>query len=174
MKSLVFSLLVSSAVSYLGWELFLYYLYEPLTATVIVALLVAWFRFRSLRSGLPAPYGRGRVSIIDEKASMRSGLLLVLGGIISVGGLMASVYLLPPELYFIVLIGVVAGLPLSQAVYFALVASVEATSRSRVLLATEETTRDGVDVLVKTVEMVPRDGGLDEILRPRQVENGRP
>jgi hypothetical protein len=173
-KSLVFSLLVTSAVAYLGWELFLYYLYEPLIATAIVALLVAWFRFRGLRSGLPAPYGRGRVSIIDEKASMRSGVLLVLGGIISVGGLMASVYLLPPELYFIVLIGVVAGLPLSQAVYFALVASVEAKSHSRVFLATEETTRDGADVLVKTVEMVHRDGGLDELLRPRQVESGQP
>ncbi|MGD0476593.1 MAG: hypothetical protein ABSB29_00310 [Nitrososphaerales archaeon] len=155
-KSLVFSLVLFSAAAYVGWKLFLNYLYEPLAAAAVVALLVTLFRFRGIRSGLPAPYGRGRVSIIDEKAALRSGVLIVLGGIISMVGLMASVFLIPPEQYFVLLIGVIAGLPLSQAVFFALVAIVEAGSRSKIFWVTEETKKDERAVLVKTVEMVPR------------------
>jgi hypothetical protein len=155
-KILVFSLAVFSAAVYVGWALLFNSMYEPLAAAAVVALLVTLFRFRGLRSGLPTPYGRGRVSIIDEKAASRSGVLLVLGGFISMVGLMASVVLIPPELYFVLLIGVIAGLPVSQAVFFAVVAIVEARSRSKIFWVTEETTKDERTVLVKTVEMVPR------------------
>ncbi len=156
MKSLVFSIVVSSATAYVGWELLLYYLYEPLTVAAVVAILVALFRFRSLRSGMPAPFGLGRASVIDEKATARSGFLLVLGGIISVVGLMGSVFFIPPELYFVLLLGIIAGLPLSVIVFFALVAFVEARSSSRIYLVAEEATKEGETVLVKTVEMVTK------------------
>ena len=155
-KILVFSLAVFSAAVYVGWELLFNSLYEPLAAAAIVALLVTLFRFRGLRSGLPTPYGRGRVSIIDEKSAYRSGLLLVLGGFVSMVGLVASVAVIPPELYFVLLMGIIAGLPVSQAVFFALVAIVEARSRSKIFWVTEETTKHEKTVLVKTVEMVPR------------------
>ena len=155
-KILVFSLAVFSAAVYVGWELLFNSLYEPLAAAAIVALLVTLFRFRGLRSGLPTPYGRGRVSIIDEKSAYRSGLLLVLGGFVSMVGLVASVAVIPPELYFVLLMGIIAGLPVSQAVFFALVTVIEARSRSKIFWVTEETTKEEKTVLVKTVEMVPR------------------
>jgi hypothetical protein len=155
-KNLAFSLVVSFAVVFLGWELFVGKLYEPLAAAGAIALLVTWFRFRGLRSGLPSPYGQGKTSVVDEKVAMRSGVLIVLGGILSVVGLMASVFLFPPEYYFVLLLGVIAGLPLSQVLFFALVSGVESKSRSKIFLLAEEKTKDEKTVLVKSIEMVPR------------------
>lgn len=131
-------------------------IYVPLAGALIVSFSVTWFRFRGLRSGLPKPYGRGRRSSIDAKSSARSGLLIVLGGILCLVVVMGSVIFLPPVAFFALVFGLTAGLPLEELVFFALVARLERASRTRIFSVTEETEEGGEEVLVKTVEMVPR------------------
>lgn len=122
----------------------------------MVSLSVTGYRFRSLRSGMPKPYGLGKPSSIDAKSAARSGLLIVLGGIFCLVVVLGSVYFLPPVAFFALIFGLMAGLPLEELVFFALVTRIERASRTRIFSVTEETEQGGEEVLLKTVEMIPR------------------
>ena len=80
----------------------------------------------------------------------------MLGGILCLVVVMGSVIFLPPVAFFALVFGLTAGLPLEELVFFALVARLERASRTRIFSVTEETEEGGEEVLVKTVEMVPR------------------
>jgi|GEM_PF-706592 hypothetical protein len=157
LKSLGLSLIVCPSALYLGWSLFGYLFYAPLLASLAVALVIVWFRMRGLRSALPEPYGNGRVSTIDASAAARTGFLIILGGILLMVGVMGSFYFLPSEYMalFVLVFGLMAGLPLNEIVFFALVTGLERKSRSRIFAVTEETSESGRTVLVKTVELAP-------------------
>jgi hypothetical protein len=155
LKSLGLSLVVCPSALYLGWQFFGNLFYAPLLAALAVALAPTWFRMRGLRSSLPEPYGNGRVSTIDASAAARSGLLIVLVGMISMVGLMGSVFILPPVVFFVLVFGLMAGLPLNEVVFFGLVTRLERKTHSRIFAVTEETSESGRTVLVKTVELTP-------------------
>lgn len=149
------SLVVCPSALYLGWVLFGDLFYAPLLASLAVALALVWFRMRGLRSGLPEPYGNGKVSTIDAASAARSGMLIILGGILSMVLLLGSVYFLPWLAFFVLVFSLMAGLPLNEIVLFALVARLERRSQSRIFSVTEETSQNGKTVLVRTVELAP-------------------
>ena len=62
-------------------------------------------------------------------------------------------FVLPAFEYFVLVFGVCAGLPLNEVLYFALVTSIERRLRTRIYVITEETVRDGREVLVKSVDL---------------------
>jgi hypothetical protein len=97
-KSLLLSVLVFSGVIYLSATRFFFYdTYLPLGVALVIALAVFAYRSRNLREKMPEPYGKGRTSTVDAKAALRSGILLSVGGGLSLVGLMGSVFFLPSE-----------------------------------------------------------------------------
>lgn len=118
-----------------------------------MAAAAVWIRTRSLRAGLPEPYGKGKVSTIDAKKATRDGLLLALAGALATFGVLGSVYVLPPVVFFSLVFGLAAGLPMSEIVFFAVVARLEKASESRIFRVTEETEDEGKPALVKTLTM---------------------
>jgi len=161
MRSLGLSILVCTAALYLAGLLFgLYDLYIPLAAILLTAIAVVWLRARGLRSGLPSPYGRGKVSKTDAKRAIRQGLLIILGAALSTLVLLGSVYLLPAAAFFAVVFGLMGGLPLNEIVFFVLVARYERVSGSRIFMVSEEREESGESAVVKTYEMRPRRSAL--------------
>ena len=159
-KSLGVSVIVCLIGLSFAATLFGYYFYFPLAATVVVSLAAFLVRIRGIRSGLPEPYGRGKVSKIDVKGTGRSGFLLLLGGVLSTVGLLATVFFLPPVVFLALIFGFISGMPLSEVAYFILVARYEAISGSRIYLITEEAGQPGEAAsLVKSFEMRRRRSG---------------
>lgn len=152
-KSLGLSVLVCPVALYFAFLLFGYYLYVPLGAALVVAAAAVWFRTRRLRAGLPEPYGKGKASTTDTKKAAREGLLTLLVGALATVGLLGSVYVLPPPVFFTVVFGLAAGMPLNEIALFVLVTRLERTSGSRIFLITEEIEDDGKPALLRTFEM---------------------
>ena len=119
-----------------------------------LALSVYLFRSFTLKSGMPPPYGRGEVTKLDSRRSMRDGVLIVLGGAGSLFAVFATAYLFNPFLVFFPLVlGLMMGLPLSQVLYFLHVGRLEQITRSRIYSVTEESFEDGMPVLLKSIEL---------------------
>ena len=141
---------------YLALTIFGSLFYAPLLVALVVALIPVWYRMRGVNASMPEPYGRGQVKTIDSASAARSGLLITLGGIVAMVGLIGSVYLFPdPQEYFALILGLTAGLPLNEILYFSLVYRLERRSKSRILVITEETSQNGKEVLFKTFELSP-------------------
>ena len=155
-RSIAVSAVVLAGSLTLASQVFQYYVYAPLLAAIGISLSVTWFRFRSLRSMMPEPYGGGKRSSIDAKKAARSGILIVLGGILTLVVVMGSVFVLPPVAFFALIFGIMAGLPLEELLFFGLVTRLEKKSETRIFSVTEETGEEESTVLVKTVEMIPR------------------
>jgi hypothetical protein len=154
LKSILLSVLVFSAVIYLAaTRFFLYDVYMPVGVSLVISLVVFAYRSRNLRQKMPEPYGKGKTSTVDAKAAMRSGILLSVGGGLFLVGLMGSVFFLPSEVFFAILLGVIGGLPLSDIFFFALTTQYERKSGCRVLYVTNETTIEGETALVKSVAL---------------------
>ncbi len=130
--------------------------FEPLAGIVIVGAVLTAFRWRNLRRSLPPPHGGGRVAVIDARRAARTGMLITFGAGAMIIGLFGIVYLLPPELYFVVLFGVMAGFPLSQILYFAILSTMEKAYGGRIYRITEEAEEGGETVLRKSLELTTR------------------
>ncbi len=154
-KSLALSCVVFPSSLYLATQLPFDGFYEPLSAVLLVSAAVVWYRYWGVRKGLPEPYGRGRVTVIDAARAARSGWLIVLGGIVLIVGVMGSVFILPPVVFFSLVFGLMGGLPLSEVLFFLVVSRMERIGRGRIYSFAEEGEEDGVTVLRKTVELVP-------------------
>jgi hypothetical protein len=68
---------------------------------------------------------------------------------------MGTVFFLPADIFFVVVVGLMAGLPMNEIVFFALVTWTESRYQSRIFSVTDETSQGGRDVLVKSVELAP-------------------
>ncbi len=130
--------------------------WEPLAVALVIGIVVTWLRLRGIRNGLPEPYGRGTVSFIDIKKAGRSGILVTLGGVFLTIGLMGSVFFLPPEAFFLVVFGVMGGLPFSQILFSVAVVRLERVGGGRIYAVTEEIQEGDNPVLRKSVELVPQ------------------
>jgi len=159
-KSLALSCFVAPAGLYLSASLPFRTFLEPLSATLIIALAVSLYRFGRVRERLPQPYGLGKTSVYDPSAMARSGMLIILGGIVLVIGVIGSSLLvpllIPPDAYFSMVFGLMAGLPLSEIVFFGLMSAVERSAKGRVFEISEETEEDSETVLKKTLDIIPR------------------
>ena len=131
-------------------------IYFPILIAALVASGVSMFRLSGLRSSLPPPYGKGKVTRIDSRRTARDGILILLGGVLSMMGLFASVLLVRPALFFFpATFGLMLGLPVSQVIFFGAVTRFENASGSKIFSITEETTEEGKEVLVKSIELRP-------------------
>ena len=74
-------------------------------------------------------------------------------GAASMIGVMGTVFLLPPALAFALIFGLMIGLPLSNALYFAEVSLLEKKVGGEIYSVTEESEADEVAVLRKSFEI---------------------
>ena len=158
LKSLALSLVVCPAGLYLATFLPFDTFLEPLGATLIIALAVDWFRFRRVRQGLPQPYGKGLSTLFDSAAMARSGMLLIVGGIVLVVGVLGAsllVPLIPPAVYFAMVFGLMAGFPLSEIVFFGGLWMLERSAKGKIFEIVEDAEEDGQRVLKKSLEIFP-------------------
>ncbi len=152
--SVAWAIIVLAAALLLAPELFAGLSYLPVAAMVCVAAPLAAFRLRSLRQGLPEPWGKGRASVLDSRSTYRSGLLMLVGGGVLIVLLFGSVFFIPPIDFFIILFGISGGLPLSVVLYYAGVRTVEMKSKSTIFIVVEEEPmEDGQTKATKTLEM---------------------
>ncbi len=156
--SLAFSLAVCGAglafTVYAG--LFGALLYVPLAIAAVIGIAICAYRFGGLRASLPKPYGEGRVTRIDATATYRHGVLIMVGGVLALVAMFGSVYLVSPFILFFPLVfGLMIGLPLSQALYYASVMRLEERAKGRIFVMTEEVTENDQAVLLKTAELRP-------------------
>ena len=162
LRSLGLSILVCVAALLLMVRLFSYPFAIPLIAIAIVASSVSWVRRRTIVSGLPPPYGQSRISVVNAKSSQRSALLLMVGILSATVVLFGTAAVLPPEVFFSIIFGLMIGLPLAEIVTFVGVSRIEGRSRSNVYSITDERGDDGEPELVKSVELIPkRDAPVD-------------
>ncbi len=158
-RSVVFSLAVALIALVVARYYFPSDYYVPVASAIVVSLGVTWFMHRRLRPYLPAPYGEGKTSSMDAASTMRSGLLLIVGGIVCLIGVFGSVYLLPPPVYFSVIFGLMIGLPLAELFYFGLVNRLERSTMTKIYWVTEEKNEGDDLVLLKSVAMIHRHAG---------------
>jgi len=159
LKSLGLSLAVICISMGLAVYLFEYEFYMPLLVAVAIAALLSYYRFRSLRSRLPEPYGRGLVSYSDSEQAHRTGLLLIAGGILLIVIPVASIAFLPPLYFFSLIFGLTSGLPAVEILYFVGVSLMQRSSSSTFVSMTDRTEKDGAEVVVKWLELVSRKVG---------------
>lgn len=154
LKSLTLSLVVFSISTGLALYLFEYEFYMPLLVALAVACLLSYVRFRSLRSRLPEPYGKGLVTYSDSEQAQRMGLLLIAGGVLLIVVPIASLAFLPPLYFFSLIFGIVSGLPAVEILYFAGVSMMQRSYSSTFVSMTERTEKDGAEVVVRWLEVV--------------------
>lgn len=154
--SLGLSLVVAASASYLTIYLFEGLSYAPLSAALLTAAAVFLHRSRSLRRRLPEPYGEGREETIGAREMTRTGLLLVLGGIVFVVLPLSTVFFLP-ILFFILYLAFALGLALAEILQFAWISRLEARAGAQVCSVTEETELGGRGAMIKRTVLVPVD-----------------
>jgi len=125
----------------------------PLLEALLIAAGVAAYRYRSLRSRLPEPQGRGRESRIGPAQTWRTALLIILGIVLVVAIPVASTAFLPPLYFFSLVFGIVLGFPASEIAFYVLVLRLERQLGGRLLSITEETEEDGAEILVRKVRL---------------------
>ena len=99
--------------------------------------------------------------MLDSAAMAKEGALIVIAGVALVFGIIGGVFLVPvvgPVAYFSALFGVIAGLPLSEILYFGAISAVERRAKGRIYVIAEEEMQGGNIVLRKTVEVRPYSG----------------
>ncbi len=155
--SLAFSTAVVLTSLTVALFLFEYDAYMPLTATAVISLSVALFRVRRIRPRLPPPHGSGRASSTDTARSTRQGVTIILLAVLLIFVPYATIFFLPPLVFFALIFGLIAGLPLTELVLFAWVTFLEGRSKGRFYTVSETTEEDGNEVLVKSVVLDPSD-----------------
>jgi len=121
-----------------------------------VVALVVFMRTRPLKRGLPEPVGRGLDWEIRSGQAMRQGVLVVLLGIAMLFVPIALLFYLPGWLVIGAVLGIVTGLSLSDSVFSVWIVRIERQTRSEIFSVTELVEEGGKQLLVKSVELIPR------------------
>lgn len=156
LKSLGFSAVIAAVALYLIVYLFEGLSYAPLSVALAMAVGVYLYRSRGLRRRLPAPYGEGKEETIGAREMTRTGLLMIVGGVVFVVLPLATVFFLP-VLFFILYLALPLGLALSEIFQFGWLARLEARIGEEVYSITETTEVDGREAVVKTAVLIPHD-----------------
>ncbi len=129
-------------------------IYIPFAIGGAIAVVVALIRQRGVRSGLPPPYGQGKVQRIDARKTARDAMFLIAGSALAFVGVFGSVIVVSPYLlFFPVVYGMMFGLPLSEVLFYLVISRIERTSAGRIYMTTEQATEGGVTLLVKSIEL---------------------
>ena len=126
----------------------------PLAAVVLP--LITFLRVRPLKMGLPEPVGKGLESEIRSRKALGQGVLLLILGMAMLFVPIALLFYLPGALVLGVVLGVVTGLSLSDSTFSVWIARIEKRTNSEIFSVTELVEEDGRQLLVKSVEMLPR------------------
>jgi hypothetical protein len=158
--SLLLSLAICGIALYYTFYLFEGYSFIPLLIVLAITVGITWYRYRGLRLQLPRPYGSAKAVLLGPHGATRQALLFILTVILLVALLVMSLYLLPPLIFFSLIFGLTAGLPLTEIVFFGLLVRLEMASNSQIFLVREESEEKGKEILTKTVILVPNEPSL--------------
>jgi len=153
LKSLSLSVIVVAVSSYVVLGLLGLAAYPSFVLALAIAVVTLLYREAGLRSRLPEPFGRGEVSTLTAGDMRRTGILIVIGGILLVVVPVASVSFLPPLYFFTLIFGIVIGFPVSEVVYFARVAMVERRLGGVLRTYTAESDAGGEEMLIRSVRL---------------------
>jgi hypothetical protein len=153
LKSLILSMLVVGFAAYTVVSLLDGEAYLSLMLALVIALGILAYRNSSLQSRLPEPHGRGRPAYVGVAQMRRTGVLMVIGGILVVVIPIASVSFLPPLYFFTVIFGIIIGFPSSEVLFFLRVNQLETRLGGVLRSVTEESDAEGEQLLIKTVRI---------------------
>lgn len=91
---------------------------------------------------------------MDSKKAQQMGVLVVLAAILLMIIPFAGLMLFPPLVTASLFFGLTAGLPMSELLFFVVVALLERQTGGRIFSLTEEANEDGKEVLVSSLEVV--------------------
>jgi hypothetical protein len=152
-KSLLFSVLIVGIAAYTLLSLLDGEAFLSLILALGIALGILAYRNSSLQSRLPEPHGRGRPAYVGVAQMRRTGILLIIGGILVVVIPIASVSFLPPLYFFTLIFGIIIGFPSSEVLFFLRVNQLETRLGGTFRSVTEESDADGEQLLIKTVRI---------------------
>lgn len=121
-----------------------------------VLALVIFLRTSPVKRGLPAPVGRGLDLEIRSREAMSQGVLVLILGIVMLFVPIALLFYLPGWLVIGVVLGIVMGLSLSDSVFSVWITMIERQTKSEIFSVTELVEEGGRQLLVKSVELIPR------------------
>jgi len=132
-----------------------------LAAVIVVALLVGlavcYYRVRGLASRLPEPFGRGLVSRVSLRRTAIQGALLVVVGVLVLMVPFVALFFLPGAAVILAVLGLMGGLATSELFTFLWITRLERIMRGTILQITEVSENEGKQVLLKTIELEPRE-----------------
>jgi hypothetical protein len=132
-------------------------LYVSFPTTLAAVLISTYVRGRSIKGGLPPPYGKGRVTEIGAREVLTGGLLIFASGILLIVVPFVLFFVLPGGLVIGLILGVGEGLALSQPVFFTWVSLLERRTGSLIYSVDELTQDGGKQVMTKRIELVSSD-----------------
>jgi predicted membrane metal-binding protein len=150
------SVVVVPVAAYLVLYIFGGFSYIPVSVAVAVAVVIFLFRSRGVKRKLPKPHGEGREEIVSAAQMARTGLLMIVGGIVLVVLPLATIFFLP-VLFFILYLALALAIPLTEMLQFAWIARLEKKVGAEIYSITEETEVDGKDAVMKRIVFLPRD-----------------
>ena len=151
-----YSLGLFAAGAYVSTQLpFTIGIIEPLIAGASLAIGLTAYRLARLRRGLQPPYGGGKVSTVTAKGLARSGQFMFLGTLGLFVGILGTVFILPPEVFFLMIFALVVGLPLANLGYYLGVRYFEQKKGGRIYAVLEDDENDEGPVLKKSFELSP-------------------
>jgi hypothetical protein len=159
MLSLGLSIIVAVVAVILILDLFGEFYYAPLYAAVVVGLLVLLLRSRGLTRKVPHPYGAGMEDVVSPRAAVRTGILMIVGGVALVVIPLASIFFLPVAVFFAIYLALGLGISLGEVFQFAWVTRLEARTGAEVYAISEEARVEGEDAIIKRVVLIPRSPG---------------
>ncbi len=158
-KAAAFAALLAAVAFFLGYGYFgAWMLLAVFPTSAVVVLCVFLHRYRSLRGGLPEPYGRGRVSVVGVERVSTQGIVVISLGVALVFVPFIALFLLPSALVVGCLLGLMGGLTSSEVLSFFWLARFETNARSRVFSVTEFREVGGHQQLLKSLEMESEEG----------------
>jgi hypothetical protein len=132
-----------------------------LAAVIVVALLlglgVCFYRVRGLASRLPEPFGKGLVSEVSLRRTTIQGALLVAVGALVLMVPFMALYFFPGAVVIMGVLTLMGGLAASELLTFFWVSRLERITKGNILQITELSENEGKQVLLKSVELQPRE-----------------
>lgn len=128
---------------------------EPPAVGALFATGFSAYRLVRLKRGLQPPYGDGKVSIVTMKVLARSGQVLFWGTLGLFIGIIGTVFILPAEVFFLMIFALVIGLPLANLLYYLGIRYFERKKGGRIYAVLEDDENDEGPVLKKSFELSP-------------------
>jgi hypothetical protein len=128
-----------------------------IAAALLVGLAVCSYRVRGLVSRLPEPLGKGLVSEVSLRRTAIQGALLLAVGVMVLMVPFVALFFLPGAAVILSVLGLMGGLAISELFTFFWIARLERIAKGAIVQITEVSEKDGKQVLLKSLELQPRE-----------------